>query len=92
MRSRYVMFCYVLMKLSETMHCCAEACHTTMQWSPKISPPDQVRRAWMVPAPCTAATLGARGPSTELSITIVGPPSHGRSPTAGPFNGVATSV
>ena len=37
------------------------------------------------PEPCMAAALGPEGPSTALSITTVGPPSHGWSPTAGPF-------
>ena len=42
--------------------------------------------------PCTAATLGPGGPSTALSITTIGPHSHGRSPTAGLFTDVAAAV
>ena len=44
-------------------------------------PPDHARLPHLV----------QRGPSTALSIITVCPPSHGRSPTAGPFNGVAAS-
>ena len=44
------------------------------------------------PGPYMAATLGPGGLSTALSITTVGPLSHGGSPTAGPFTSVAASV
>ena len=60
------------------------------QWSPHNRSPGPNVAAMDGPSgPCTAATLGPWGPSTALIITTIGPPSHGWSPTAGLFTGLA---
>ena len=70
----------------------SEYCHTT-NGLPTAVPLDQLQQPWMVPLDhAQLPHLVQGGPSTARSIITVRPPSHGQSPTARPFTGMAASV